>query len=380
MVDQTIRQAASLMDSLQAAEAATIFIGGGTPSVLSRPLLERLISAFEGLKPGEWTVEANPESVDEAFLDICASRGVTRLSLGVQSLRDERLRLLRRPCRRKDILGALELVSKRWAGDLNLDYIAGIPGQTTVEVREDLAEILEFAPSHVSLYQLTTEPGTEFEKALARGTIVPNPAELDEELWFQGCAELERAGFQHYEISNFCLPRKECRHNLRYWRLEPYLGVGPSAVSTIPAGAAVRAFPGARDAVERAAAVRLTSPRDFTSFLEGEPRRWNIEVEALAPADFLLETLMMGFRLAEGIPRASFEKRFGRTFEELFPGLWARWEEKGLASPTREALRLTEQGRMFLDALLGEVIDCVDPSTMPALAVSWPSGRHAPGD
>ena len=159
------------------------------------------------IQPEEWTVEANPESVNQGFLETCGSRGVTRLSIGVQSLHDERLRLIKRPCTRAEILRSLELVSRLWKGHLNLDYIAGIPGQTAAEVREDLATLLGFQPCHVSLYQLTTEPGTELEKELARGTLVPNSPELDEELWFQGCTELERAGFQHYEISNFCLPR-----------------------------------------------------------------------------------------------------------------------------------------------------------------------------
>jgi oxygen-independent coproporphyrinogen III oxidase len=379
VVDQTIRQADFLTDSLHLSRAPTIFVGGGTPSVLPQPLLDRLLAAFQALKPAEWTVEANPESVNEAFLDTCRSRGVTRLSVGVQSLGDERLRLLRRPCTRDDVLAALDLVSRRWDGELNFDYIAGIPGQTSAEVAEDLQRLLRFRPSHVSLYQLTTEPGTELEKALARGTVVPNAPELDEELWFQGRAELEGAGFQHYEISNFCLPGKECRHNLRYWRLEPYLGVGPSAVSTISVEAALRAFPESRTLLEHAAAVRLTTPRDFTSFLAGEPRRWNMEVEGLTDKDFLLETLMMGLRLAEGITRASFETRFGKTFEDLFPGLWRRWEVQGLAFPARDVLRLTDQGRLFLDALLGDVVDEAHAHAMPALAVSWPSERAVPG-
>jgi oxygen-independent coproporphyrinogen III oxidase len=372
VVDQTIQQSASLLGNLGLESVSTIFIGGGTPSVLPQRLLERLLGAFSNLRAEEWTVEANPESIDRGFLDACASVGVTRLSIGVQSLRDERLRLLNRPCTRDRILRSLDLTAHRWTGDLNLDFIAGIPGQTPAEVREDLQGILEFRPTHVSLYQLTTEPGTEMEKALARGALVPNPPELDEELWFQGCAELESAGFQHYEISNFCLPRKECRHNLRYWRLEPYLGVGPSSVSTIPVEAALRAFPASIAGWEHAAAVRLATPRDFTSFLEGEPARWNMEMEGLSAADFLLETIMMGLRLEEGIGRVEFERRFGSTFETLFPGLWGRWEGRGLAASPGPMLHLTDAGRMILDALLGEVLEMLHGPAMPVLQGAWP--------
>jgi oxygen-independent coproporphyrinogen III oxidase len=374
VVDQTISQSAFLLDNLDAREEVpTIFIGGGTPSVLPRPLLRRLLAAFEGLGPKEWSVEANPESIDREFLDICHSSGVTRLSVGVQSLRDERLRLLRRPCTRADILRAFDLVSRQWTGELNFDYIAGIPGQTVSEVREDLHVIQGMRPSHVSLYQLTTEPGTQMEKELARGALALNSPEQDEELWLQGCAELERAGFQHYEISNFCLPLKECRHNLRYWRLEPYLGVGPSAVSTIPSADAQRAFPGfSASDQKQGAPVRLTTPRSFPSFLQGKEKGWNMETEVISAADFLLETLMMGLRLAEGIGRPSFESRFGREFDELLPGLWKRWEAKGLAAPPGEVLRLTEGGRLILDALLREVAEGLSGSTIPPLDIRWP--------
>jgi oxygen-independent coproporphyrinogen III oxidase len=374
VVDQTVSQSAFLLDNLDArGDVPTIFIGGGTPSVLPRPLLRRLLAAFGGLGPKEWSVEANPESIDREFLDICHSSGVTRLSVGVQSLRDERLRLLRRPCTRADILRAFDLISRQWTGELNFDYIAGIPGQTVSEVREDLHVIQGMRPSHVSLYQLTTEPGTQMEKELARGALALNSPEQDEELWLQGCAELERAGFQHYEISNFCLPLKECRHNLRYWRLEPYLGVGPSAVSTIPSADAQQAFPGfSASDQKQGAPVRVTTPRSFPSFLQGEEKGWNMETELISAADFLIETLMMGLRLAEGIGRPSFERRFGRGFDELLPGLWKRWEAKGLAAPPGETLRLTECGRLILDALLREVAEGLSGSTIPPLDIRWP--------
>ena len=236
VVRETIRQARVFLALLpRGARPRTIFMGGGTPSALPRDLLRELLDAFKDAGGSEWTLEANPESLDDAFLDICRASGATRLSVGIQSLQDEQLRLLKRPATRRVTLEALQRVARRWKGELSVDYITGIPRQTVRQVSEDLAILKEFGPGHFSLYQLTCEPETELAGLVAQGRIELNAPDLDEELWFTGKETLEASGFSHYEISNFCLPGKECRHNLRYWRMEPYLGVGPAAVSTLPA-------------------------------------------------------------------------------------------------------------------------------------------------
>ena len=350
----------------------TIFMGGGTPSSLSRETLAPLLDAFRDNAVVEWTVEANPESLDGKFLALCESAGVTRLSVGVQTMRDSLLRLLRRPASRSDTLAALDLLGRRWHGELNLDFIAGIPGQSPKEVREDLALLGQFLPSHISLYQLTYEPETELARLVQQGKIVRNPRELDEELWFAGKEALESRGYQHYEISNFCLPGRECRHNLRYWRMEPYLGVGPGAVSTVPAKTFALALGRPDLAGTPGGVLRVSNTKDIHAFLGGQGSLWGLEVESVKPEDFLLENLMMGLRLKEGISLASWMSRFGRSFEELFPGLWKRWSAEGLAEQPVQFLRLTESGRMVLDGLLGELADRIATADLPPIALSWP--------
>ena len=373
VVEETVRQARYFLQGLGPhPRIPTIFMGGGTPSSLSQPVAERLLRSFRETGCIEWTVEANPESLDKIFLDRCQTSGVTRLSVGVQSLRDDQLRLLKRPATRADTLTALGLVQRNWKGELNLDFIAGIPRQTVREVREDLAVLMGMGSSHVSLYQLTCEPGTELSLLAKEGKIALNPADLDEALWFAGKESLEQGGYENYEISNFSLPGRQCRHNLRYWHMEPYLGVGPGAVSTLPA-APFAALLGKQELMnEPGAVLRLSNPKDLHAYLGGPDRLWGMDVEIVPPRDFLLENLMMGFRLAEGIQQSMLEDRFGWSFNQLFPGLWDRWAARELASPQDGRLKLTERGRCVLDALLGQIVENLAAPGMPELLLNWP--------
>jgi oxygen-independent coproporphyrinogen III oxidase len=369
VVQETIRQGRSFLALLPAGtRMRTIFMGGGTPSALPRDLLAELLDAFRDAGSCEWTLEANPESLDDAFLDICSSSGATRLSVGIQSLQDDQLRLLRRPATRENTLEALQRVARRWSGELSVDYIAGIPGQTPRQVSEDIALLRDFGPGHFSLYQLTCEPGTELAALVAQGRIELNPPDLDEELWFTGKEALEGAGFRHYEISSFCMPGKECRHNLRYWMMEPYLGVGPAAVSTLPADPFARMLD--NGPVESSAVLRFSNPRDIHAFLQDTGKRWGMEVERIAPRDFLLENLMMGLRLSRGISLSVFEGRFGTSFDRLFPALWHAWMDRGLVLPQDTSLRLSDRGRLVLDRLLGEIAERLAAIDEPS--VRWP--------
>ena len=373
VVRETLRQAGAFLELRPpGARIETLFMGGGTPSALPRDLLGELLGAFRDAHCSEWTIEANPESLDDSFLDICNSSGATRLSVGIQSLREDQLRLLKRPATRRDTLAALELVARRWKGDLSVDYITGIPLQTTRDVTEDIGILRDFGPTHFSLYQLTSEPGTELAAMVEEGRITLNTPDRDEELWFAGKEALEAAGFRHYEISNFCLPGKECRHNLRYWLLEPYLGVGPAAVSTLPAEPFSRALGGFPAGGTRSTVLRFSNPHDIHAFTRDPAGYWGMKVEEVAPKDFLLETLMMGLRLRAGIPHAVFERRFSATFDGLFPGLWDSWVDRGLAAPAQSSLHLKDSGRMILDRLLGDVVERLGSLDPGRLSVHWP--------
>ncbi len=371
VAEQTLLQARRLLDAAGNPRVQTVFFGGGTPSVLAKPTLKSLLDFVSPLQPSEWTVEANPETLDRDFLMLCGDSGVTRLSVGIQSLQPRLLSLLRRHASRKNCLDAVELLHRAWRGELSLDFIAGIPGQSVAEVERDLALVDESWPGHVSLYQLTTEPGTPLEALVESGEIVMNPAEKDEELWFAGRAALQNRRYAQYEVSNFARAGKECRHNIRYWRIEPYIGAGPAAVSTLPMEAAERLL-GAR--TEKGAAVRLSNPKSIEAFLKGAESQWGAEVETVSPRDLLLETLMMGLRLADGIAGKDFERRFGRSFAELLPGLWEQWERKGWAVPEEGGprIRLTGDGLMLLDLLLADAAVQIERDGLPELAVQWP--------
>jgi oxygen-independent coproporphyrinogen III oxidase len=372
VVEETLREAETFRAALGPGSAvSTVFVGGGTPSILSRDHLARILEFCRGSAAAEWTVEANPETVDGEFLALCSSAGVSRLSLGVQSLSDAHLSLLRRSAGRTSTLKGVELVSQRWQRELNLDFIAGIPGQTAEDVREDLRLLDRVRPGHVSLYQLTREQGTPLARLVEDGRIVPNSPEVDEELWFAGREELMRRGYEHYEISNFALPGKACLHNLCYWRIDPYIGAGPGAVSTLPAREMAPLL-GAKLPPGATGVVRLTNPRDIPAFLKGREALWGLEVEHVDPRDFLMETLMMGLRVSGGLETAVFERRFGRDFDELFPGLWSRWQDRGWALPVGGQRALTAEGRMIMDGLVQEADEVFRSRTREPLIVSWP--------
>ncbi|MGA2977305.1 MAG: coproporphyrinogen-III oxidase family protein, partial [Spirochaetia bacterium] len=303
VIDQTIGQARFFLDAAaHGRRVETLFIGGGTPSVLPRKELEKLFSSLSDLGCAEWTVEANPETLDDSFLSLCRDAGVTRLSVGIQTLQEKHLRLLRRRASKEDALSAIRRLGQGWQGEVNLDFIAGIPGQTVQEVRDDLSVLEGSWPSHVSLYQLTVEPDTRLAALVNSGEIALNTPDQDEALWFAGKGALENRGYQQYEVSNFCLPGRECRHNLRYWRIDPYAGAGPAAASTLP-GSWIMPVLKDRGAADLSSPVfRLSNPKDIHAFLQGPEALWGMEIESIAPRDFLLENLMMGLRMARGIP------------------------------------------------------------------------------
>jgi len=204
----------------------------------------------------------------------------------------------------------------------------------------------------------------------------------DQDLWLAGRDELRSRGYRQYEVSNFALPGMECAHNLRYWRLQPYAGAGPGAVSTVPGAWAAKVI-GRHELSSPASVARLTVPRDITAFLRGHEGAWGIEVEVVRPSDFLLECLMMGLRMADGIPEGLLKSRFGLGLDELFPGLWDDWVHRGHAVPygpaAQRTRRLTPEGLMILDHLLGIVMERLPRERVDAAGVRWPEPSAAHG-
>jgi oxygen-independent coproporphyrinogen III oxidase len=372
VVERTLAQLDRFLERAPAVRFETLYVGGGTPSVLARGLLGRMLARLAEARPSEWTVEANPESLDGGFLEACGRAGVTRISVGLQSMDDRLLAVLGRPGTAADNRRALELLSAAWRNDANVDLIAGIPGQSRAGMLADVAEVVRAGFGHASLYSLTVEPDTPLARLVEAKEVVLNARDHDDELWLEGRAAFQEAGLSQYEVSNFARPGHECRHNLRYWRLEPYLGIGPGAVSTLPPDLAASLTGTLCDAP----VVRVANPRDIDAFLSepdgspgGSPA---VEVEPVPASAFVLETLMTGLRLVDGIRADSFLRRFGVGLDRLAPGLWQRWMGKGLAAPPDGSLRLTDSGLLLLDALLRELAGALRAEAAARIVVRWP--------
>ena len=220
---------------IASAQARTLYMGGGTPTILSGRQLADLIGAVRGafdLKPGaEVTIEANPGTIDREKLIELREAGVNRISLGVQSLSDRLLKFLGRIHTARESLRAIELVREAGFHNLNLDLIFAIPGQTVEDWRTTLELALQADPQHLSLYSLSIEPGTQFYEMCQQGELEPTEEELELAMFQQAIEMLCAAGYQHYEISNFAQNGYRCQHSQRYWRNGEYLGLGPGAHS-----------------------------------------------------------------------------------------------------------------------------------------------------
>jgi len=281
---------------------ATVYVGGGTPSLLSPRGLDRLLAAAEAARrPGaETTVEANPESLTGEHLAVMAARGVTRLSLGIQSFQEDLLARHGRPTRAVHLAAARRLV-RDWPGRLSLDLIAGLAGQTEAGQRRDLDEALDWGAGHLSFYPLSVEPGTPLARKVARGGAGLPPSSEAERWWIEGRERIEAAGLPAYEVSNFARPGQESEHNRRYWALEPWDGFGPSATGLGP-------LPGG------GLAYRTEVPR-LAGWLAGEEP----EVETPSALETAKDRLLAGLRRREGVDAGLWTPLLPRTVQGWSP-------------------------------------------------------------
>ena len=337
----------------------TIYIGGGTPSLLGAGRLNELLKALS-IDAGEITVEANPESISKEFINTCIENNVKRISLGIQSFQNNLLKVLKRRASKEDNLRACELLNTMWTGDVSLDFIAGIPGQTKENIIKDIQTGLKINPAHISLYSLTITDGTNISKRIHNKELVQNPEEYQEELWFSAREYLLTQGFNQYEISNYAKSGHECRHNLAYWNMDPYLGIGPGAVGTMPGGPT--------------GIMRISNPENLNSYLKGRQEDWNVNIDTIPTLDFLFENLIMGFRLKSGINNKVFKKRFGFDLMEILGPLWKKWSDKGYAdrNANDEFYSLSDEGRLVLNRLLEEVRKCLYAEPVKLVDVNWP--------
>ena len=324
----------------------TVYIGGGTPSVLGAKRMKRLLSGLQTVLPqpiNECTVEANPESANEDFLNACRGGGVNRISLGLQTFHEPSRSAVHRAGNGSMLEESLGLCARYFPGAFSVDLIAGLPLQSNAILASDIKRALDFQPAHASLYSLTIEPETPLGwRALHSsedgGFLLPSGDDADS-LWIAGRDLLEQSGYSQYEVSNFALQGKACAHNIRYWRMENWLGAGAYASGTIINE-------------ETGTGKRISYPADIRAYIDAPDIRC-AGAESLSRLDLMRESLLMGFRIRQGPDRLSFKRRFGDSIEAHIPRTLDRWRERGFFSPeTADSLSPSAEGLLFLNAFL----------------------------
>lgn len=343
----------------------TIFIGGGTPSLLRPELWQSLlrvlnsefdlsrIRAAQGSSTpeAEFTVECNPETVTEELMGVLAQGGVTRVSIGAQSFNLRHLKSLERWHDPENVLRALELAHRAGIARRNIDLIFAIPGQTAAEWRSDLEHALSFriegqpAIDHLSAYALTYEPNTPMTARLKRGDFDPCDDELEVEMQLDTVAILAQSGFDRYEVSNFARPGAECLHNLAYWRQSQWLAAGPSASGHV-AGWRWKNVP------------RLTDWMESVNAGAG----WSAVVDLEPPDErrAVAERIMTGLRLREGLDPSTIDQALAFCAERRFSQAVERWIRRELLEHEGERLRLTARGYLFADGIAADLMSTIE--------------------
>ena len=320
----------------------SIFIGGGTPSLLKPESYARLLKAVKSnytLEPNaEITMEANPGTFEQEKFEGFANAGINRLSIGVQSFDNERLKALGRIHTGDEAVKAIESASKLFQRT-NIDLMHGLPGQTPEAALDDLKQAIKFEPDQISWYQLTIEPNTEF-------AAKPPSLPIEESLWAiqeQGSELLKSRGYEQYEISAFARPGGESNHNLNYWQFGDYLGIG--------AGAHAKISRWEQDQLVIERIHKQRQPKAYMNAIDPVAGREKIEPEAL-PFEFMLNAL----RLKSGVTTELFEQSTGCPITSIEP-LLAKARQRGMLIEDPSRITPTKEGQLFLNDLLELFID-----------------------
>ena len=355
VVDQLIAELKYHFNKLNKPNIETVFIGGGTPSLLSNRELKRLLESIQVVAPKvkEWTIESNPESITKEFLDICTISGVTRLSIGIQSFNDKLLKILGRNANSSDITRAMNLVSKFWRKSFSLDLISSIPEQSVHMVTEDINRAIEYNPDHISFYGLSLEEGTPLEREVSKGIIMDLDTTISDNIWLAGRAILRENGYSDYEVSNYT-KNYPSLHNSNYWELKPYLGIGPGAVSTL--------------IDDKGNIVRISNRKSINLFLKGQSHNWGEEYTFIQPKEFLDEYIMMGLRLRKGIDMIRFEKVFNQSIIDII-SISHDLVEEGLVVISNGYYALTGRAYDVMNTIIVRIFQSIEDIAPPR--VTW---------
>jgi len=324
----------------------TIFCGGGTPTVLPVDQLGGLLAdirdAVREESIEEFTVEANPATVEDVKARVLVEAGVTRVSMGAQSFFPEELAALERLHTPEDITPSVATLRRNGVQQVNLDLIFGIPGQTMDTWNESLRRAIDLGPDHLACYGLTYEPATRLTAQLHAGRVTPCDEDLEADMYLHMIDTLEAAGYRQYEISNFAKPGCECRHNLIYWRNQPYVGVGPSAAGCVNG----RRYKNVADAV---AYVRMIDEQGHAE----------VESETIEGETLMHELILMQLRLNEGLSIAGFRQRTGEDPVALFGAALTEAVARAWVSVSECQIALTRAGRLVANRVINELASAI---------------------
>ncbi|WP_288203655.1 radical SAM family heme chaperone HemW [uncultured Streptococcus sp.] len=317
----------------------TLYIGGGTPTALSAPQLEVLL---DGLTKNldlsvleELTIEANPGDLDADKIAVLKQSPVNRVSLGVQTFDDKMLKKIGRSHLEKDIYENIDRLKLAGFENISIDLIYALPGQTMAQVKDNVAKAISLDIPHMSLYSLILENHTVFMNRMRRGKLPLPKEELEAEMFEYIITELERAGFEHYEISNFSKSGFESRHNLMYWDNAEYYGIGAGASGYVNG-------------------VRYKNHGPIRHYLNAvEAGNARITEEHLSQREQMEEEMFLGLRKKSGVSMARFEEKFGRSFDGLYGEIIRDLVQQGLMQIDGDRVRMTKRG-LFLGDTVAE--------------------------
>lgn len=330
-IDSLIHELSLYKERINEYNIKTIFIGGGTPSCINpkhiNRILEFIYKNFRTTGLVEVTIEANPGTLDREKVKIYKKSGINRVSIGVQTLDDNLLESIGRIHKAKDFYRSYEILREENINNINVDLIFGLPNQTIDNVIDSLKKVIELGVEHISYYGLILEEGTRLYKSYIEGKILLPDEDMERLMYHKATEHLIEHGYDHYEISNYALPSYECKHNLVYWDVKPYLGIGLSSHSNMEG-------------------KRFSNTSNINIYIENLKKKiLPIEGEEIINKNTEIEEFcILGLRKISGIDKVQFKNRFGIEIEELYKDIINKHIKNGLILNDDNCIQLTKRG------------------------------------
>ncbi len=352
--DALLTEAEAMAPYAKGSPIETVFIGGGTPSILPAELLSRLLEGLHqrfDISAGiEFTTEANPGTLTEAWLEAALRGGVNRISMGMQAAQPSLLKTLGRIHTQDDVADSVALARRMGIDNVSVDLMFGLPGQTPEMWRDSLFTALALNVEHMSCYGLIPEEGTPLQRDLDAGLLVLPDEEDERRMYDDALTILANHGYGQYEISNFAKPGRECRHNIGYWTRVPYIGLGASAASLLntPSGG-----------------LRLTNPAGIAEYIAmASEHAWRRrERVSLLPEDARFESLMLGLRMTRGVSEQDFAAMHGLSLDAYCGDILRQQAQRGLLLHQDGRWALTRRGMDVQNAILVEIMEATESET-----------------